>query len=297
MTTLCFHTNRALIIRLLKPIAEKSPVITAPFPDEWDEITQRQLLLIADHLWNPKTKIASARDLLAAMIGLPKKQFRKISPHQLSNDLMPLLGFIAEENLLSKWLIPRLGRYYGPAEKLSNITVDEFIGADMAYTHYFELRQNDPKQAHKQLCRLAAILYRPKKWWWSITRLFPSLNSGDCRQPLNDNTIDMRARKFEKLPLPVLLAIMHNYQGCRNWIHATFPDAWQTSDEQKTGTNKYGIVAFAVDMAGGKFGNVTETGNTLLFTVLIELEQTAARNKIKDRTDDGSTSYIALGSS
>ncbi len=98
--------------------------------------------------------------------------------------------------------------YYGPAQRLRNLTIGEFSFVDAIF-YRWRTSKND-----LWLTVLCASLYRKKATF---------RNDRDIRKPFVKQAVDARADVFKCLPLKTRLAIGYAYEGCRSHISNAFP--------------------------------------------------------------------------
>jgi hypothetical protein len=231
---------------------------TLSAPSSWDEVTPFQLKawILAIHADLPESD--KLRLAVPIFYSISKKLYN-ILPEHYRIQFAPAIRFVFEANELSNWLIKNvrpvvLKEFYGPADKLTNITAYEFFAyCEKLYWQY--KAKPDPET----LNALVAVLYREKR---------KSEVNDDVRCPLTDSGVAKRAKVMAKLPLHVRLAILFNYEGCRNFI---------TTLHSKAFSGKGGQAKKRVDvtltLAGGKLGDLKETRQTNLYDFLLNLEE------------------------
>lgn len=233
-------------------------------PSSWAEVTPAQLsawilTIQSDMPETDKLKLA-----VPIFFGISAKVYRQL-PEHYRIQFAPPLRFLFEENRLDTWLLETVKpkwfkKYYGPADKLSNITAYEFFAyCEMFYWQY----KTKPDEA--TLNTLIAVLYREKR---------SAGISNDVRVPLTDHGVASRADIMARLPLIVKLIIFFNYEGCRNFITAMHAKAFSGKGGQ---SKKRGDVTRAV--AGGPLGDLTETRNANIYDFLGHLEDLIEREE------------------
>lgn len=261
------------------PVNKKIKVASA-----WDELSQKQLYIIADVLHSKTLLIEGKIRLAVALLGVKMRMFLRFTASQV-HDILPITEFILEENKLTKNLISYLKvgsqRFYGPANLLANITIEEFGFADTFYTRYKESKKEE------WLCRLFAALYRPQKADYD-----PKSDSykGDIREDFNRHLVFNRARRFAKLKDNRKYAIFLFYEGCRKEIIQKHPHVF--SKKKPTGKS-FGWGGILVELAGNKFGDHEQTKKANLFDVLGHLEMEAIKaNKFKEEQEKLRRKYV-----
>ncbi|GAA4327407.1 hypothetical protein GCM10023149_30760 [Mucilaginibacter gynuensis] len=224
-------------------------------PSKWNEVTAGQLLAWLNVLYANDDEEAKLAKAVPVFYGIGSKLYKAIRPYQRLQ-IAPTLRGLFSENKLDVWLMPsfrlRFKKYYGPADKLSNLTADEFF--NYCEPLYWQYKATNDEAKLNALC---AVLYRPKR---------KGAVNDDIREPITEAGIAKRARLFKKLPLGYKLAIYFNYTGCRNFVTGMHAKAF---DKGSGESKKRGDVTLSV--AGGPLGNHTETKKTNLYTFLLHL--------------------------
>lgn len=228
-------------------------------PSSWAEMKPWHLLLWVKIL---AKDIERTHAFALAVIGLykikPRTYFKMVPAQHVQ--LKNTLAFLAEENGLVRWLINYIKPYpwqklYGPSDRLSTSTIQEFRYCERYYLAYE--RTGDQKYVDQ----LLACLYRPKG---------KSNLSLDVRQQLTQVLIIEHAAKMKRLSASVRAAIVFNYEGCRKYIFKKYPSIF------KTGTSKPSnelpdLEDIIKTVAGGKFGAHTATADTEIYLFLNHL--------------------------
>ena len=213
----------------------------------WNELDWKQVRQIAELLFKSEN-IYKVKLLLSKIISrMPMMTFNWLS----DDDKLYLSQQVAWATdlgklNLTKQLLPKHKGLYGPLDKLSNITIDEFGFADRCFDKYLETKQPD------ELDKLVAILYRKRKRG--------KVTDGDVRVAFNNHVIEDNARRIKHWKSDVKHGILLFYWGCRNLIvdvhkeRFTKPGPATTASVSKA--NWFDIIS---SMAGGKFGTIEET--------------------------------------
>jgi hypothetical protein len=268
-------------------------------PSSWDELTRKQLELVAGMASNSFGKDDFKRCLLFYAAGiqvqhLVKRSFidrtenlyqvklpdgitANVSAAQIAEitDLFNFLFKINEEteaisidsqltvNLIHKFKVNRI-TYYGPTMKLFNITMSEFIHAETNLNRFVKTKEV------KYLDNLIAILYRPSK---NPLRQISNQYNGDRRISFNDHKFEKRADKIRTLNHTTKIAILYFYQGCQAWYQRKFPHVFKSGG--KKAANDLGFLNLVDALTGG---DVTKTDNvrkSYLMDVMVHLERAA----------------------
>lgn len=127
------------------------------------------------------------------------------------------LDFLENPLKLNSQLLPVIklhgAKLYGPSNKLYNLTYNEFVHAEAAFSM---LRDNElsNKQRNEYLNRLCAILYRRGN---NLSERSP-LWRGDKRRPFNDYHYVRQARHWSKAAAWKKTAIFNYYAGAREFM-------------------------------------------------------------------------------
>ena len=159
--------------------------------------------------------------------------------------------------------------YYGPEEKLFNITFGEYITAETNYLRYIKTKNN------QDLDKLVATLYRRQLKSYKPNAL---TNTGDRREPFNDHLVNGRAAKLKKLDNIIKIGILLYYQGCRKFISNQFPDVFKKSTSGFTSTVP-GMLGLVDALTGEDVTKTEEVRSSMLYDVLIRLQKAAERHE------------------
>lgn len=230
--------------------------INISIPKSYNELSENQLKQLASLFYSKKQgadfdsqcfKILS--NIRWYQVGKKIKQLYLFSQIPLKQ-LRDHYNFIYTEN--NRTIFPtKTNGYFPPLDKIANLTVEEFSVADDLHIRFRET------QDIQCLIYLAATLYSKTK---------------KPRQPFDKLDLPQKAKKFESLGLPVLLAIELAYSGSKNNIVKRFPQAFPNADTKQK-SKKYGFSKVILQMAGGKFGNHEQTKSTNIYTFLEEFNQ------------------------
>lgn len=231
-------------------------------PSQWKEMSKKHLMLWASVMCST-LDLKLAKSILSFLFyGIPSRLTRHI-PKSRCIVLLQSIGFLFNRNGLDKWLIPKfwhgLQLYYGPKDKLSNITVEEFKYCEYCYEKFDETKDL------AYLNTLCAILYRPRRWFGI---------KDDIRSEFTINGYEKRTRRFEKLKPVLTWAIYLNYEGCRNFIIRKNKDVFESSPS--TGGRSIKITPWAKiieNAANGAFGHYEQTEKANAHKFLSKLGQ------------------------
>lgn len=180
----------------------------------------------------------------------------------------------------TKNLIPKIGRYYGPAQALSDCTFYEY---KEAHIRFVEFSKSHDENA---LNELAAVLYRPMKRFHFILKHLPWYD-GQRRRKLTSKTnqryFEKRAKKMARVPYHLRFAIFMFFRACEEFIFIGKPVIdgqeidlnvlYQGASSSK-GKPDIGLTGILFSLAETNvFGNVEQTANTNLYDILARLYQ------------------------
>lgn len=243
-----------------------------PVPAEWDELSERQLILVVKVLFS-KMEITKAKcQLLGILLG--QKAWLAI-PVEEKAQLLYLTEFIIEKNTLTKNLLPDYKKYYGPEDDLDNLKGKEFLFTELYYNEHIA------SGSIADLNKLVAVLYRPAKNNYDRHKD----PDGDIREAFNSNLTEHYASKVAKWPLAVRQAILTWYTGCREAFPPRYPYVFSGSEGGDD--SRYGLWSVLRDVAvKGTFGNFDATEEQYLPNIFMELnemmrEQEEVRKQMK----------------
>lgn len=255
----------------------------------WKELTAKQLLYIATHwkTWQVILKsndsMQKARAKLFAILILDKseKEVKKILQYlslvdyeEQNINLLELTNFVFKKNecihnLFLKIKIGFFKNLYGPADKLSNCSINEFSFAIKYYNIY------NQSQDENHLDLLIASLYRSKKKNWEET--------GDIRENFNPFTAEKHIKQISKLSYAHKQAIYLFFHGCLEAISLAFPNVFSRPEfeEKQTSTGKT-FLDIILKLSGEKFGSFNETQAENCYIILRQLN-TLIEDSIKEK--------------
>lgn len=243
-------------------------------PERWNELTVHQLRWICKYIYpninlfnqSPTIYYHLKVRLLMVLMEVPRynifsakrRMFFKISAESLADLTMQINWIYQSANLtLNPFPAISIGfkKLYGPPDGLSNMKLIEFSFAD----HFFCEFQKTKKES--DLNNFIACLYRHKMF----------NNADDVREPFNKNTIAYRATLLKNFRNEDKIAILLFYLSCRELIVKRYAKVFEKTNN-KGKTKNFGMAGLIVEMAGTKFGNVTETEQTDINAIFIYLE-------------------------
>jgi hypothetical protein len=207
---------------------------------------------------------------LFEFLSVKRKLLMRVAPED-AYTLCESLDFLNKEVTLTRNLLPviatGLKKYYGPADAMVYCTFGEFTLACSALDDYQKTREE------KHLDQLVAILYRPKKVFWSIRKYFT--DNQDLRSKFMNRTLKKRARKLARLDHCVRYSVYLFFNGVLNSLPALYPYVYKQKDEADSQDNSW--ASLIISLADGKTDDKSlETiMNSNLYNVFIGLNKKA----------------------
>ncbi|HMT29423.1 MAG TPA: hypothetical protein PKD91_09110 [Bacteroidia bacterium] len=241
-------------------------------PEKWDELTGEQIR----HFLYLKNTEASAEEVLKKIsiyfLGKLPGNFPGINNAQLE-DLCKQHLFLFEKTDLLKQVIPEFEidgiKYVGPRDGLSNLRFWEYLKANEYFIKYVN------KKSETDLLKFISCIYRPAK---KSLRKDPESFNGDFRQKFNENLVEEHSIQLKRLSPETKEAITIFWKGCSLFIEKRFPEAFEGGEIK----NSYGAYGLADNMAGPKFGTISQVKEAWLYEVLVsacQLEKMRKLNK------------------
>ena len=245
----------------------------------WNELSQERMLGLMRLEYahdNVGAKLWSRVCYMLRLNAKQKKELAKLPPVAL-HDIATrpdCLGWInMDDALLEEYTLKGFwhrGLYYcGPPKRMLRIAAKELV---MVHT-YFGLYHRTKEQEH--LTQVMALLYRPINplWWLNAWR---EEWTGDKRLPLNDWSLQRRAKAFKKLDVALVMAAVKQLSGALQMFESRFKKVFTRGKNENTqGAGGWVNLLFA--LSGGAFGNFKETENTdaqlLFMKIQYDMEQ------------------------
>jgi hypothetical protein len=198
-------------------------------PQNWNKLTEWQLKRIGK-LVHSQSKIPHRLfiSMLVSILIMPKRSFLGYVKSIFLFTQVPL--FVLEE--YCAWIFnkdERLTKFpekfkvdkktlLGPAQRLSNISIEELSYADTFFFNWITEKNDD------DLHRLVAVLYREED---------PNAGLDDRRAPFNKLLLPENAKYTDKISLQDKLIVALAYQGCRELFAKRHPIIFPKSKDQE----------------------------------------------------------------
>lgn len=276
------------------------------FPAGWNELTERQFLYIARYweAWQSIAEMGEsmrkARALLMLeLCGLDGYFSKKKLCHMLSfvdentnYNILDCTNFVFEKLKLTKNHLPKINMgpsvylrkrsgllgfiprisikikdwYYGPADFLSDISIDEFSFAFSCYLQYGRTGNEE------HLDNLVAVLYRPESGNY--------LDTGRRSVPFTPELINVYAQKTKKLKYWYKQGVLLFFMGFLATAEKKYGHVFRRAKRENTATAS-SFLDTIIMMSGGKFGPFDTTKRENLHVVLKELNYLIEKSQNK----------------
>jgi hypothetical protein len=235
-----------------------------PLPKDWDQLSQTQFKDIATILHSSKDWFEGEIKLLWILSNLKPRQFCQFEPEELA----PLLEEIEwlKELYIHKSFFPkikkRFKKFHGPENIFQNFTFDQFSLTEEYYLQFLD------SQNITDLDAMISCMYLNKRFLVKDFKFAPLFNI---------DTYEHHLKRFANIHPNLKSAIFINYTGMRNYFQSMFPACFTKGKGSKASfTVLHHADVLKDDLAGNKFGSITEVGNQkvhVLFTHLQNIEE------------------------
>jgi len=244
--------------------------IRRSLPSQWNELSRKQLLYVSK-LFSAKLTLMEFRvKALFVFLSIKRKTLQRVAPEDAFT-LCESLEFLNKEVNLTRDLIPvikaGMRKFYGPADAMVYCTFGEFTLACSALDEFQKTGED------KYLDELVAILYRPKKVFWSIRKYFT--DNQDSRSKFRNRALKKRARKIARVDHCVKYSIYLFFNGVLNSLPGLYPYVYQQKGETDDQDN--GWSSLIISLADGKTDDksLETVMNSNLYNVFIGLNKKA----------------------
>lgn len=251
--------------------------ININIPSAWNECNAWQIYRIARLMHSGVTGLRFDYVILVILMQVKWYHFRrmwKLKWLQMSAtfpDIKQFYSWLYEQTDLTVFHPKTIKSngivFHAPADRLSNINADEFAHADDLFVEWY----NTKKLVYLQY--LAAVLYA-------------EVDEKGKRIPFDKELLEAKAKRFKKINREKLLAISLVYVGCRSHLAPQFPHVFPKKKGEQTKQTKLqssGFGKVSLHLAGGKFGNYSETKATNIYAFLAEYNELLKQEKQKKR--------------
>lgn len=250
-------------------------------PEEWNELTGRQLVEIASVLHKKDKSMHDRIHLFRICAGITQSAllnynylpswihqklfWKKIEVLLFIERHLYLVDFLCKENGLTRQLIDFIGEFDGPKSNFENLLMDEFCWSEH---WYLQFKSTGSIEA---LVSLVATLYRPPR----INYDHKCNPEGDSRVPYNVHMTEHYAKHLRKQPIALLLAVMIWYEGCRQELVKSFPRVFNGKGGD---TESFGLFSLITGVAeDGVLGDFDKVNSKHVQVVLLRLTELLIR--------------------
>lgn len=175
-----------------------------------------------------------------------------------------LTAFLFQSCTLSRNIMPRVGRYYGPADYLDNLRMGEFVYAENFFGAW------KAKNEITALNQLISVLYRPLQFRY----LFGGhRRTSDPRIPFDPVECARNISTIAAWPLEKRIAIATMYGSMRQRLIDENPRVFTDSGGSED-SSPYGLWSVMRQVAKqGHFGKFSDIEQSYISTILMELNE------------------------
>lgn len=179
-----------------------------------------------------------------------------------------------------KNIFPKLGKRYGPADALTDISFREYRDASDFYRNY--ALTGDEKWLRMAL----AVLWRKKRFCHWLLKLLPNYN-GVVKRKYNPASVEADAQDFKSLDVSVLFGLKCFLESCFEFLQTGKPEIngsvidlsklYSQGEGKGDGLGLVGILYTVAET--GIFGNAETVDNQNLYDILAMMYQAVMRNE------------------
>jgi hypothetical protein len=167
------------------------------------------------------------------------------------------------KNPYPEFSIKRFKRLFGPAEGLTNITLNEWMQIEVERDAWEKTQNNE------FLNRMLAVMWRP------TTVNHPD---GDKRAPLRQDTLDDRAKRMAKVPDHKKQVMIWFYTGCISFISAKFSEIFSSNESGELSTFD-GFMQMVNDLAKNDLTKIDKVRESPLYEALYNIQSIMKQNE------------------
>jgi hypothetical protein len=201
-------------------------------PSDWNELTKNQLLFVSRLFHGKLTRVEFKLMALFNFLSITPKVKKRLHPDD-AYFLCETLDFLFNEVSLTRNNLPaiRKGRrkYIGPSDAMMNCTFGEFTMANSLLDSFSKTREQ------KFLNEMVAVLYRPRKWLWSVRKSFT--DNQDPRKRFVNRTLKKRAGTMVKVDYHVKYSVYLLFSGVLNSLPVLYPYVYQQKTDSGSEVN------------------------------------------------------------
>lgn len=265
------------MIDVVNHIGNKKKVIA--MPTAWSELTTEQYIGICKILCMAISEEEARLRILKLLMGLSDYEFLRPSRRQRTNDrlmlqyyekLFPEIDFVFDDNqLFSNNFIPNFSHggitYYGPKDKLLDLTGDELEKTDFFYTAW------NTSKKQELLLGIVATIYREKAPSQSPFEGRRAMK--DKRIAFDDADIEPRMKALEGLPEYIVLGIRMFYERSLMLWQQQYKAVFESGSKKNKAPDLQAWRKLNRAMAGPKRGTVSEVKKLTIGELMFELSE------------------------
>lgn len=247
-------------------------------PATWNELSQDQLLRVADLLYLREVDIHRFRvELLRILLKLKWHHLMMLGGAYLI-ELFPFVKFIEEEITLNENKILEIDsgrfRFFGPIGNFSTLKAEEWTAADEAYLEYESTKEPE------HLDKMVAVLFRSReKGMWKGHSQW----ANDYRLPFNEYAVKARKSRFQQIDSRIKYAVLLWWKGCRREWEEVFERVFKNRSE---GPESFGWEESIMKLSGAEFGDDSQTRNTYMYKLMLKMEVTLKDEEYRKEQED-----------
>lgn len=242
-------------------------------PEDWTEISPKQMALVADVLFADFSAEELDVFLVVILSGINKKELRICSPEVMNEKLIPLVAWAKKECTLTQQIFPVIANkwgadYYGPESELDNLRLAEYDCAEKElHAWQSALNAEGQKPDENLLYRFIACLYRKGKKNYKAT-------DTDRREAFNQGAVQINAEKLKKLlPIGNALAIALWYRACKAKISELYAELFEGEESEQEPSSIDNFPLMRMIAKSGIYGDFEKVEQMYLYTALTELSE------------------------
>jgi hypothetical protein len=198
-----------------------------------------------------------------------------VSPQQMAVLADSMLWLVHENSIkpntcrnpYPEFALKRFRRLFGPADGLTNITLNEWMQIELE-RDVWENTQND-----KFLNRMLAVMWRPTA---------VKHPDGDKRSPLRQDTLEIRAKQFARVPEHKKQVMVWFYGGCVAFIAQKFDEVFSGSAGGDTSAFD-GFMQLVNDLAKNDLTKIDKVRESPLYEALYNIQCIMKQNEVNTK--------------
>lgn len=228
---------------------------TALIPSSWDDVTKKQLLVMAKYYRFEKMSSHDEFQLLSDWTKLPSVFFDRIS----ELEVFELLKWMYDDISFSKSKMKSHGLWIGCGDYLKTMTMDQFGLLDGLFKAYIKTGEQ------KYLDDFSSVYFRP------------------FFMPFSKRMVEIYRPLIKRFKIHVQIGCMINFVSLRKYMMEQHPNVFPKTTSKSSGDDS-DWEHVTLQLAGGVFGDLNSTRNTKIPVVLKYCEMTAKQTKKQSKS-------------